>query len=50
MSENAVLWEELTLDDALELAEKRGIIIVPVATRRMVIICHWALIPIRQNG
>ncbi|WP_312334343.1 creatininase family protein [Anaerospora hongkongensis] len=32
MSEHAVLWEELTLDDALELAEKRGIIIVPVAT------------------
>lgn len=32
MSGQAVLWEELTLDDALELAEKRGIIIVPVAT------------------
>lgn len=32
MAEQAILWEELTLDTALDLAEKRGIIIVPVAT------------------
>lgn len=32
MSKKAVLWEELTLDKAAELAEKRGIIIFPVAT------------------
>lgn len=32
MAEQAILWEELTLDTALALAEKRGIIIFPVAT------------------
>ena len=32
MSNKAVKWEELTLDTALDLAEKRGIVIFPVAT------------------
>ncbi len=32
MSNKPVIWEELTLDRALDLAEKRGIIIFPVAT------------------
>lgn len=32
MSQKVVRWEELTLDTALDLAEKRGIIIFPVAT------------------
>ncbi len=32
MSKKVVKWEELTLDTALDLADKRGIIIFPVAT------------------
>lgn len=32
MTSKAIVWEELTLDAALDLAEKRGIIIFPVAT------------------
>jgi creatinine amidohydrolase/Fe(II)-dependent formamide hydrolase-like protein len=32
MSSKPVIWEELTLDHALDLAENRGIIIFPVAT------------------